>query len=266
MGTGARALTSLRLRARDAAERLGGARDPLLPPRRLRGRVGDGDFVAIGDAIVDRLRADAGLKPDSVVLDIGCGCGRVARPLAAALGARGRYTGFDVDRQAIAWCARAYSPDDRFRFIHADVTNAHYRPDGGAPATGYRFPADDHSVDVVVAASVLTHVLDDVAEHYLAEAARVLSPGGHLLATVFALDGPPPQGAAFSFAHRLGAAAVELPGDPEQAVAYDAGWLAGRLEAKGLAGSVQTTGTWRQGDAGTADFQDVLTATREVAP
>jgi SAM-dependent methyltransferase len=157
MGTGARVLTSLRLRAQDAAERLGGPRDQLLPPRRLRGRVGDGDFVAIGDAMADRLAADAALTADSVVLDVGCGCGRVARPLVAALGARGRYTGFDVDAQAIAWCGRAYAADDRFRFVHADVANAHYRPDGGAAATGYRFPADDGSVDVVVAASVLTH-------------------------------------------------------------------------------------------------------------
>ena len=40
----------------------------------------------------------------------------------------------------------------------------------------------------MILTSVLTHLLEDEAEHYLAETARVLEPGGRALATFFLLD------------------------------------------------------------------------------
>jgi hypothetical protein len=56
-----RARTSLRLRALDARDRARGQADPLLPPRRLRGRVGDSDFVATGRELAVLVRDLGGL-------------------------------------------------------------------------------------------------------------------------------------------------------------------------------------------------------------
>jgi SAM-dependent methyltransferase len=266
--SGRRALTALRLRTQDAVDRLGGQHDPLLPPRRLRGRVGDGDFEAIGEALVELLRRHGGLEPNATVLDAGCGCGRVARVLSRALGDEGRFVGFDIDADAIAWCTEAYADDGRFSFAHADLRNAAYGSGGGGDATAYRFPLEAGSADVVLMASLITHLLEDAADHYLAEAARVLRPGGRLVATVFALDGrPDPAAAAFAFGQRIGVAAVDDPRVPEAAVAYDATWLLERLRTHGLRGGVVAPGGWHEGRAPGGDFQDVLVGVRrDVAP
>src|SRR5690349_1101666 len=97
-----RALTSLRLRSADALDRVRGRQDPLVPPRRLQ-FVGAGDFAATGDEFLGHLVDLAGLEPTSDVVDIGCGIGRIARPLAGYL-TTGSYAGFDVDPRGIAWC------------------------------------------------------------------------------------------------------------------------------------------------------------------
>ncbi len=86
-----------RIRA-DAADRLArirGRRDPTLPPRTLIETIGGGDYVAVGDRFFEVFK-EAGLEPTDDVLDIGCGVGRMARPLVGWL--EGRYEGFDASR------------------------------------------------------------------------------------------------------------------------------------------------------------------------
>ncbi len=249
-----RAATALRLRAADALDRARGRHDPLVPPRRLWGTVGQGDFAAVGDEFLGHLVALAGLTPDDDVLDVGCGIGRIARPLAGFLDG-GSYAGFDVDERAIAWC-RARYPADRFRFDVAELRNARYRPDGPRDASTFRFPYPDDSFDVAVMTSVLTHLLAPEADRYLAETLRVLRPGGRLLATFFLLDDGSRAAlregrAAIAFRAPEGAVAVADPSLPEEAVAYDEGWVRERVDVRAI-----EPGTWR-GDAGRS-FQDIL--------
>ena len=184
-----RAAISLRLRALDARDRLTGRADPLIPPRR-RQFVGRGDFAATGEEFLAHFLELAGLAPADRVLEVGCGIGRMARPLARFLDpAQGSYEGFDVDREGIGWCRRAYARrHPNFRFQVADLYNRRYHPGGQHSASEYRFPYDDASFDLVIATSVFTHLLEQEADHYLAETARVLAPGGRLFATFFVLD------------------------------------------------------------------------------
>src|ERR687892_593067 len=84
-----------------------------------------------------------GLQPDERVLDVGCGIGRMARPLAGYLSSEGSYDGFDVNRDGIAWCRRRYRRHANFRFEVADLFNARYNPRGAQRADEYRFPYDD---------------------------------------------------------------------------------------------------------------------------
>src|SRR5262245_29313177 len=113
----ARAVTSVRLRALDLADRVSGRADRLVPPRRLRGFAGDSDFLATGAELVGLAGTYGGVRDDSRVLDVGCGIGRLARALVAVLDpeAGGAYVGFDPVAEAIAWCAARYPA--HFRFV-----------------------------------------------------------------------------------------------------------------------------------------------------
>jgi SAM-dependent methyltransferase len=256
-------LTSLRLRAADALDTLTGRRDHLTPPRRMSGYVGVGDFRATGEEFLGHFREFGGLRPEDRVLEIGCGIGRMARVLAGVLSPPGSYDGFDVVASGIAWCQERYRDTAApFNFLHANLRNSAYNPGGTLDADSYRFPYDDGAFDLVIATSLFTHLLPAAAEHYLAEAARVLAPGGRLFCTwlLFSARRPAPPG--FVALHASDPAVrVADPAVPEDAVAYDEGWLIERLPARGLSRRALAYGTWsgREGRS----FQDLVVAHRE---
>jgi SAM-dependent methyltransferase len=263
---GGRVIKSLRLRAADALDAVLRRRDPLTPPRRYLDFVGDSDFAATGEELLEHFRSLGGLRSTDRVLDIGCGIGRMARVLAPELQPPGSYDGFDIVAEGIAWCRRHYRATlAPFRFEHADLSNAQYNPAGRGSAASYRFPYPDGSFDFAIATSVFTHLLTDAAENYIAQAARVLRPGGRLFATFFLLGGEAVvgPGAAFEFAVVPGSgdAALADPAVPEAAVAFQEAWLRSRLAALGLRVREPVHyGSWRGG--GGVSFQDIVVAER----
>ncbi len=261
-----RAVISGRLRLADALDVVRGRADPLVPPRRLQ-FVGNSDFRQTGEEFRGHLRRFAGLAPDDRVLDIGCGIGRIARGLVTELGPQGSYDGFDVAHDGIAWCRQHYGGTAApFRFIHVDLHHPVYNPDGRGDPETFRFPFDDASFDLAIAISLFTHLLDSQAEHYVAEAARVLAPGGRLFATWFALDEerPPVPGEAMTSFQPLGAGSAALvadPAQPEQAVGYPLSWIGDCLGRHGLVlREPYQRGSWT-GRPG-ASSQDILVADR----
>jgi SAM-dependent methyltransferase len=260
----ARAASSLRLRAADAADALLRRRDELTPPRRLADYIGDSDFRATGDEFLRHFRELAQLHPEDRVLDVGCGIGRMARVLVPILRPPGSYDGFDIVLPGISWCREHYRATPApFRFQHADVRNTLYNPAGRESAHDYRFPYREGSFDLVIATSVFTHLLAPSADHYLAQVARVLAPGGRLFCTWFLLSGdqrkaPPPP---FGFQDVALPAAIADPATPEAAVAYDEGWLREHLSSHGLALRAIHHGSW-SGRAGSSR-QDIVIAYRD---
>ncbi len=249
---------SLRLRALDVKDRLSGRADRLVPPRRLD-FAGHSDFVETGDEFLGLFVELGGLQPHHAVLDVGCGIGRMARPLAGYLDAKGSYDGFDVNRDGIGWCRRRYARHDNFRFQVADLYNRRYNPQGGHAATEYRFPYDDAAFDFAIATSVLTHLLESEADHYLSEIRRVLKPEGRALITFFLLneesralikDGK----AALEFLDPDEHVAVLDVDLPEEAVAYDERWVRERLTVADV-----KWGSWCGREQFTS-FQDVILA------
>lgn len=257
-----RAAISLRLRATDAVDALAGRRDHLTPSRRMSGYVGGGDFRATGEEFLGHFRELGGLRAEDRVLEMGCGIGRMARVLAGVLRPPGSYDGFDIVASGIAWCQEHYlGTPAPFRFVHADLRNTAYNPAGALPAEAYRFPYGDGAFDLVIATSLFTHLLPVAAEHYLAEATRVLAPGGRLVSTWLLFSAGRPTPAAFApLTAADPAVAVADPAVPEAAVAYDEGWLTARLDALGLSRHALAHGTW-SGLEGRS-LQDIVVAHR----
>ena len=95
----------------------------LTPPRGLVA-IGPGDAEAIGREFLDYFIRLAELKPDHRVLDVGCGVGRIAAPLADYLSPGGSYEGFDIVSGGIEWCQTNITPRfPNFRFQVADIYN-----------------------------------------------------------------------------------------------------------------------------------------------
>jgi SAM-dependent methyltransferase len=155
-----------------------------VPSYALRTEAGTGDlamFLGIGEAWAQM--ASRFLSPDPVVLDLGCGCGKLARFLH--LNPRLRYLGVDIFLPGVLWCRKAFADaSDRFRFEHFDGYSATYNPQGRIAVADYALPTTDGSVDMVVCSSLFTHLLEADAVHYLGEIARVLKPGGQALISI----------------------------------------------------------------------------------
>jgi SAM-dependent methyltransferase len=237
-----RDLESLPTRIRDPAHRA--------DPWETIHHVG-GDYRRTGEAAVQMLRDHGGLAPDDVVLDIGCGNGRVTWPLTTALGPKGRYVGFDVSRAAIRYCRSHIGPvRPDFAFHHLDVRNGIYNRGGTVEETQTRFPCADGEITLAFATSVLTHLPWRTVERYLAETRRVLAPGGRALLTAFVLT---PQVRAWATEGRLSVplqpygehAMTSDPHWPENALAYDEADFCAAAATAGLTVRAVLAGHWR---------------------
>jgi SAM-dependent methyltransferase len=113
------------------------------------------------------------------VVDVGCGAGGLARRLAA-LGAR--VVGVDVSAVALER-ARAQATDAGERYL-----------DGRAES----LPLPDASADLVVFHNSLHHVPTDALDRALAEARRVVRPGGAVY-----VQEPLAEGAYFELVRRI---------------------------------------------------------------
>ncbi len=159
-------------------------RPPLVPPKGMI-FTGQGNFVAAGDILLNNLITCCNLQPENHVLDVGCGIGRIARPLVFFLNEKGRYEGFDVVENGIKWCKKHYSPFQNFSFKYIPLINDLYNLDNHQRAENFVFPYDDNSFDLVVLTSVFTHMQAGEVKNYMHQINRVLRPGGRCFATFF---------------------------------------------------------------------------------
>jgi SAM-dependent methyltransferase len=122
-----------------------------------------GGFSNVDGTLVFYNRVNALLRPDSVVVDAGCGRGAYGedpiayrRQVRILKGKVQRVIGIDVD---LAGQANPYI--DEFRRIE-----------------GERWPVEDGEADLCLADNVLEHI--DDPQHFFAECSRILKPGGYL--------------------------------------------------------------------------------------
>ena len=237
--------------ALDLRDALTGRNKRLTPPHRLWGLVTDPnrDFHAPGEEIRDLL-ISLGLKPDQRVLDVGCGCGRVALPLTEYLSPQGGFDGFDIMPSVIRWCQRAVTPRfPNFRFVLADLHSDRYHPDGESPASRYVFPYPDGVFDYVFLGSVFTHMLPADVDNYLGEIARTMKPGGTCVISYYLLNAEREAaiaagGSMWTFSHHGPGYRAEYAHLPEAVTGYDEQWILDLYRAKGLDIAEVRHGVW----------------------
>ena len=232
------------------------------PPWWLRD-VGGSDFKCTGKEFLRHFIELAHLAPQARVLEIGCGSGRMALPLTRHL-QDGAYTGIDITPKSIAWCQQHITRrHPHFVFVHADLYNKRYNPEGTLQASTYPFPFADQGFDFIFLTSVFTHLLPADTTHYLQEIARLLAPQGNALLTFFLLDNRQAELAAagkndIRFDYGEGIYRVRDADVPESAVAYQESYIVEQLATWGL--TLQSPiyyGTW-SGRPDGLSYQDIL--------
>jgi SAM-dependent methyltransferase len=208
-----------------------------LPPNHLCLRVGSGNrifnghtiFIQAGDQSWLNFLSRKYCTSKSDVVELGCGCGRLARPLRDPQWApwfEGTYVGVDIDREMIEYCQSNF-PEDRFQFILSPHRSATYASDNlhGAQDTPSKFAiGDEQSKDYVYSLSLYSHLLEKEVVEYLQESHRILRTGGIMFMTFFCIEHVE-LGGRWTFRHRRGNAYIESVRYPEAAVAYDEAFM-----------------------------------------
>lgn len=150
-----------------------------------------GSFATIG--LLEReLLIQHGLRPHDYVIDVGCGSGRLAKPLAEYL--QGRYLGIDIVPALVEYARELVArPDWRFEV-----------------GQGLTIPEQDAQADVVCFFSVFTHLKHEETYQYLLEAKRVLKPTGKIIFSFLEFANPHHWGV---FQHNVTFSALDKPLD-----------------------------------------------------
>ncbi len=170
-----------------------GAADPLWAVYVKDGVRGGGwdvsEFLATGEREIadswEQHRRVTGAEPpsDAVVLDFGCGVGRLSSAIAARTR---RVVGIDISEPMLR-TSRTVIPDDVRDRVSVVLSSS--------PA----LPLDDASVDLVYTSLVLQHMPAELAVGYIREFMRVLRPGGTAMVQVADEPDSSLKGKAFRF-------------------------------------------------------------------
>jgi SAM-dependent methyltransferase len=146
-----------------------------LPPpvlrHRVHGALDAGSYRNVGRDVAETLvrcfHAHGVVLDNAAVLDFACGPGRVATEVKKRA-PECRLHGSDIDAEAIGWARKNLAHVAEF------VTNAAMPP---APFAAQSF-------DAIYTVSLFTHLDEAAQDAWLAELARILKPGGTLVATI----------------------------------------------------------------------------------
>jgi SAM-dependent methyltransferase len=131
-----------------------------------------GNFTAFGQ-IEASLLVSLGLKAGQMVVDVGCGSGRMATVLSKPNAPDIGYHGTDIVAASLEHAQSISRPGFRFTLVD-----------------GLTIPEADNVADFITFFSVMTHLTHAESYLYLAEALRVLKPGGRAVVSYIELAHP----------------------------------------------------------------------------
>ena len=138
--------------------------------RHVIGDVDEPQIRATAEETRQWLEETVGIRPDDIVLEIGCGIGRVGQALAPKCK---QWIGCDVSRNMLGHARRRLADLGNVRFL--EVSGFDLRP------------IPDASVDVAYCTVVFMHLDEWDRYSYVLEAHRVLRPGGRIFVDNFNL-------------------------------------------------------------------------------
>jgi ubiquinone/menaquinone biosynthesis C-methylase UbiE len=155
----------------------------LIPAPEIRNLTGPFDdkelYFNLGKTQSEKIIQWLSIKPDQKILDVGCGCGRIAIHFLNYLNEQGQYIGIDSNKSLLSYCADNISIiNNKFQFKLIDAYNGVYSRDGKLKCKDIIFPIEDGTVDIVIMWSVFTHMCLVDMDAYLKEIHRVLKKGG----------------------------------------------------------------------------------------
>lgn len=235
-----------------------------MPPEELFGGIGPGDFWRLGFETAKAISHACDLNQASQVVELGSGLGRVALPLCSRLPRTAQYRGYDVASAYVAWCKRVLAPAIHADFLHLDLANSQYNPGGTRPAHRARIPEKSGAVDLVLATSLLTHLVPREIERYLTESARMLRSQGTFFCTLFLLDETTiplieAQKTYPTFTKKVRHGYLANADSPGEAVAVDRDWFFAKARKSGLLEVDTQPGGWRGTEA---YYQDIVVLER----
>lgn len=233
-----------------------------LPPKRLN-FVGSSEFARVANEFFGYFKGLGDLEADDIVLDIGCGIGRMALPITKYLDEKGKYRGFDIDLRGIKWCKKNITPKYKnFEFEYVDLFNKYYNKKGKLNSSEFNFPYSNDYFTFAFATSVFTHMLPADITHYLEEISRVLKPGGCALITFFSIDSSASENIKKGVSH----CNFKFPNDEnsfyshknvkEAEIGYKEDWIKKQISLAGLNLSKIFRGSW-SGRKDYLSYQDI---------
>ena len=119
-----------------------------------------------------------GLKPDSTLVDFGCGTGRLAVHVIPWLQNGGRYIGIDISETMLAHAKELVGKKSTMACSWVEF------PHQTTPV----FPLPDKSIDLICAFSVFTHMEHENTFLYLRDGRRIIKDHGKFIYSCWPMD------------------------------------------------------------------------------
>lgn len=172
-----------------------------LPPAHLRARIGVGNrvifnqslHISIGEKFWINNLLEGFCTNLSNIVEIGCGCGRMLRPLYESSKFQGKYVGIDVDDEMLEWCRRHYNKEN-FSYIKSPHDTKAYSAGevvvrNSIDTQGFwSMRIAENTIDFVFSTSLFTHLLEAQLLNYLHESYRILKKGCFMKMSFFSYD------------------------------------------------------------------------------
>lgn len=157
-----------------------------VPRRLMRSGVNDEAWEVESAAwLIEFMCQQVGLVDlgDTELLDMGCGV-KFTRLFVNEGVPIKRYVGVDVFREMIEFL-QANVDDPRFEYVHVNVRNELYNPEGDPFSPDFRLPVAEGQFDLICLFSVFTHLPPDEYRTMLTALRPYLRPDGKLFFSLF---------------------------------------------------------------------------------